>query len=79
MKAYKINDELSNLNGRVIVPVETIKLLVATPTEPAKYLSHYDYSKILSQSHYEEVEIETEWKLKPHFSKILRKHLTFEN
>jgi hypothetical protein len=77
IKLVKLKDPVANSSykdweGRLICFVGYHKILVATPTQCHIWLDHYSISKCLNIFETEEVNIEDEWRFKPHWAKIIR-------
>jgi hypothetical protein len=71
MKAFKIKED--TLKDRIVIELLPYHIMVATPTEGTRYISYFDYKKYITQA--DEIELEDEWRLKPHWSKKIREFL----
>lgn len=82
MKAYKIKTTINPLleQGRLFfeVPNTGELLLIATPTEPQAFYSHYSFRNLQSQGMLDEVDLMNETKIHPHLYKPIKKLLVEE-
>lgn len=79
MKAYKLKESVNHYEkGRVFCNFETQTLLVATPTKPQAFIYNSTLSSLISKGLTEEILLEDEKKLFPHFYKPLREQILKE-